>query len=169
MNETPTEKLIRELKEENTRLMELLKSGGGGGPIVEAAVAAGSDPGGSDAAAAEMSDEELEELKAQMEENKKEMDEMKRTWEEKLKAAQDALQEKDMAEERRKQKCLSTPHLYNLNVDPQLTGKVVYMIEKGNVRSFGDFECSLLVRAGQHTIGNKCPNSTPDILLIGPK
>lgn len=28
MNESPTDKLIRELREENARLMELLKSGG---------------------------------------------------------------------------------------------------------------------------------------------
>ena len=31
INESPTEKLIRELKEENARLMAELKKGGGGG------------------------------------------------------------------------------------------------------------------------------------------
>ena len=31
MNESPTDKLIRELREENKRLMEMLKKGGGGG------------------------------------------------------------------------------------------------------------------------------------------
>ena len=31
MNESPTEKLIRELREENKRLMDMLKKGGGGG------------------------------------------------------------------------------------------------------------------------------------------
>ncbi len=30
INESPTDKLIRELREENKRLMELLKKGGGG-------------------------------------------------------------------------------------------------------------------------------------------
>ena len=31
MNESPTDKLIRELREENKRLMDMLKKGGGGG------------------------------------------------------------------------------------------------------------------------------------------
>ncbi len=31
VNESPTEKLIRELREENARLMEEMKKGGGGG------------------------------------------------------------------------------------------------------------------------------------------
>eukprot|EP00118_Oscarella_pearsei_P013302 m.105220 g.105220 ORF g.105220 m.105220 type:complete len:1030 (+) comp37217_c0_seq30:391-3480(+) len=143
VNETPTEKLIRELKEENSRLMELLKQNGGAVMTVGAA--------DTQTETAEMNDEEAEELKAQMEENKKEMDEMKRTWEEKLQAAQEALQEKDLAEELREKERLSTPHLYNLNVDPQLTGKVVYVTKNG-----------------QHTIGNRNTEPAPDILLIGP-
>ena len=36
INESPTDKLIRELKEENARLMEALKAGGGGAVKVEA-------------------------------------------------------------------------------------------------------------------------------------
>ena len=31
MNESPTDKLIRELREENKRLMDMLKKGGGAG------------------------------------------------------------------------------------------------------------------------------------------
>jgi len=34
VNESPTEKLIRELREENQRLLEQLKVSGGGQPIV---------------------------------------------------------------------------------------------------------------------------------------
>ena len=38
VNESPTDKLIRELREENKRLMEMLKKGGGGGGSEEGIV-----------------------------------------------------------------------------------------------------------------------------------
>jgi hypothetical protein len=75
VNESPTEKLIRELREENERLALLLKQGGG----APAEVTSGDD------------DNDSEELKAQLEENERQMNEMKESWEKKLKEAQDAL------------------------------------------------------------------------------
>lgn len=78
VNETPTERLIRELKEENARLMEALQSGGvdalrlmasGGG-----AGSGGGGGGGNDD----------EDVQRKMEENARQMEEMRKTWEQKL-------------------------------------------------------------------------------------
>jgi hypothetical protein len=119
VNESPTEKLIRELREENERLALLLKQGGG----APAEVTSGDD------------DNDSEELKAQLEENERQMNEMKESWEKKLKEAQDALRERDNEEEQKKLERQSHPHLYNLNVDPQLTGMIVHTLKPGDQQS----------------------------------
>ena len=48
INESPTDKLIRELREENQRLMELLKQGGGGAVAAAMIGQAGNTEGGQD-------------------------------------------------------------------------------------------------------------------------
>ncbi|CAH1773103.1 unnamed protein product [Owenia fusiformis] len=125
VNEDPTEKLIRELNEENERLKQMLASGG-----IDMSKA--SDVGDEDTTG--MSDEEIaalkkemeEDFKAQMSENANEMEEMKKSYEEKLKAFQEG-HVPVVSETNEKKK--TTPHIYNLNFDPQLSGRIVYFTE----------------------------------------
>ncbi|EGD76148.1 kinesin family member 12 [Salpingoeca rosetta] len=116
VNETPTERLIRELREENARLMAMLQGG---------ALPPGLTQVSTRVAMAE-------ELKRQMEENQREMQEMKKTWEQRLEeekrkhaAVVPATQEK----EKRKH----VPHLWNMNEDPALSCVIAYFIEKDEV------------------------------------
>ncbi|XP_062500955.1 kinesin-like protein KIF28P isoform X2 [Corticium candelabrum] len=118
VNESPTEKLIRELREENDKLLLLLKQGGS--TLTELTATGTEDDG------------DAEELRAQLEENEKQMNEMKQNWEQKLKDAHDALQERDNEEERKKQELATVPHFYNLNVDPQLTRMIVHTLKQGH-------------------------------------
>ncbi|CAG0885568.1 unnamed protein product [Darwinula stevensoni] len=124
INEDPTEKLLRELKEENEKLKAMLASGnmdlsgmGLSGTVVD-----------KDALRKEWE----EEMKARMMTNEKEMEEMRKTYEEKLKqmqgeqGASPAAAMKEIEKERK-----TTPHIYNLNFDPQLTGRVVHILKPG--------------------------------------
>jgi hypothetical protein len=73
----------------------------------------------------------MEEMKANMAGNDKEMDNMKLTYEEKLKAAQLANKNPgdEMLQKILKDKA-TKPHLYNLNFDPQLNGRIIHILEK---------------------------------------
>ena len=93
----------------------------------------------------------MEEMKANMEGNDKEVEQMKLTYEEKLKAAQaanknegDELLQKIMKDKQTK------PHLYNLNFDPQLNGRIIHILEKPETE-----------------IGNK-KGKESDIVMVGP-
>lgn len=115
INEDPTEKLIRDLQEENARLKAALKGGGG------------SLPDGSD-----------DDYKAQLVENQRQMDEMKKSFEEKLAQASKGGSVNVQAQadiDRRKQKY---PHLYNLNGDDLLNGMVVFIITPGGKFKIGN-------------------------------
>lgn len=82
VNEDPQDKLIRELREENQRLNDLI--GGGGKPA---------DPG-----APAMTDEErerMEDMIAELEANKKAMEDMEDDWEEKLKKEMEKSEEEE--------------------------------------------------------------------------
>ena len=59
-------------------------------------------------------------------------------------------QEKDKLEEQKRQKRKTTPHFWNLNEDPQLTGMVVHLITRGT-----------------HRIGNQKAMPPADILING--
>ncbi|KAK3102002.1 hypothetical protein FSP39_008034, partial [Pinctada imbricata] len=80
VNESPTDKLIRELREENARLMEMIKTGG----VVLPPDGAGGGGGGGG-----YSKDEVEEMKRQLEEelraNQEEMENMKKSWEQRMK------------------------------------------------------------------------------------
>ncbi|CAL1536203.1 unnamed protein product [Lymnaea stagnalis] len=116
VNEDPTEKLIRELQEENEKLKAML----GGNMKMEVMKDDDED----------LSDEEIAKMKAEMEEeyqsrlacNEKEMEEMKKTFEEKLKEAQLSAVANTQAEIAQRKK--TTAHMYNLNLDPFLTGHI---------------------------------------------
>ncbi|XP_070536744.1 kinesin-like protein KIF28 isoform X2 [Ptychodera flava] len=148
VNEDPTEKLIRELQEENEKLKKLMASGG---KVSLNDLAADEDQ-------AEMSEEEKEalrkeleaEMQATLEENQKEMELMRQSWEEKLREAQQAAAQQDQAELAKKNEKKTTPHLYNLNVDPQLSGMITH-----------------LLKPGTYKIGNNKADPPADIVLSG--
>ncbi|KAK3784099.1 hypothetical protein RRG08_066087, partial [Elysia crispata] len=140
VNEDPTEKLIRELQEENEKLKAML----GGNMKME--VMKGDDE--------DLSDEELAQLKAEMEEdynarladNEKEMEEMKKTFEEKLKEAQLGGGGSKAAEIEEMKK--TTAYMYNLNADPFLTGHIINFFDTpaekiGNGKDEGETELVL--------------------------
>ncbi|KAB7507962.1 Kinesin-like protein KIF28P [Armadillidium nasatum] len=89
-----------------------------------------------------------EEVKAQVLSNEQELQNLIRSYEEKLKEAKkgsvDPLLKKKEEEKQRK------PHIFNLNSDPQLSGKIIHIL-----------------RAGNNTIGNR-RGDTSDIVMIGP-
>eukprot|EP00163_Fabomonas_tropica_P030977 TRINITY_DN720_c0_g1_i9.p1 TRINITY_DN720_c0_g1~~TRINITY_DN720_c0_g1_i9.p1 ORF type:complete len:1000 (+),score=355.26 TRINITY_DN720_c0_g1_i9:680-3679(+) len=131
VNENPTDKLIRELKEENARLMALLKEGG---VDTTAAAASGSEGGGPMSAEDEAKlREKIEaEMAEKLAENERMMAEMAKSWEEKL-AESKAVMDAGAEEEKKiKDKKGTTPHFSNINEDPALTGAVVHFIKEGD-------------------------------------
>ena len=114
VNETPQEKLIRELKEENIRLKALLE-----GKIPN------NEPG---------EDAELlrQEYEKQIEELKRAAEEAQRTVQEKIKSTE----EKKLAPSNSNKALPSkievkTPHLSNLNEDPLLSGHICHGFQEG--------------------------------------
>ncbi|EPB76030.1 kinesin motor domain protein [Ancylostoma ceylanicum] len=108
VNENQTERIMRELREENERLQQQLKGGGGG------------------------SNEEVESLRRQLEQNQKEMAELEKTWQEKIaeEAAKNNASAERMAIMKQRQE---VPHLWNLNEDPALTDVIVHFLPPGEV------------------------------------
>jgi kinesin family member 13 len=98
VNESETEKLIRELKEENERLKKLMEEGG----------YSPSMKGDSD------------EYKKMLEQNQREMEEREKTWQQKLEEA------KAKAEKEDKKVNLNAPNIANLNEDSQLDKIAIY-------------------------------------------
>ncbi|XP_074659378.1 kinesin-like protein KIF28 isoform X2 [Tubulanus polymorphus] len=148
INESPTDKLIRELREENLRLQEMLKGGGGGGA---AAAAAGAVAAGQ---VASQSSEEIEEMKRTMEEqmkkNQEELEMMKQTWEQRMNEANATNQQSNEQQKQQTEKMKTIPHFWNLNPDPALNGMVVHFADKGKSR-----------------VGNKTAEPPADIQLNG--
>ncbi|XP_033759961.1 kinesin-like protein KIF13A isoform X2 [Pecten maximus] len=118
VNENPTDKLIRELREENARLLKLLKEGG-------ITAIQGGETGATS--------EEKRLLEEQLQQNQKEMDEMKTTWEQRLEKAQKENQAKIEEEKKMEEHKKVTPHFWNLNEDAALSGMVVHFCDKGKV------------------------------------
>ncbi|XP_033111082.1 kinesin-like protein KIF28P [Anneissia japonica] len=144
VNESPTDKLIRELKEENARLMEELeKSKQGGGGITETATIM---QGFTEAEVEQMKHD----LMMQLKQNEDEMDAVKKTWEQRLSEANAANKEKLEQERQKQEEIKVTPHFWNLNEDPALTGIVVHFAKKGVSR-----------------IGNDKAKVVPEIVLSG--
>ncbi|XP_050706833.1 kinesin-like protein KIF28 isoform X2 [Eriocheir sinensis] len=124
VNEDPTEKLLRELREENERLKKQMQGGKMDKDFID------SDGNGlDDRTEAELKRKWEEEMKARMKENEQEMINMKKTYEEKLKMAK-----KDVADpsiEKKEQDKHNKPHIYNLNVDPMLSGRIIHILKPG--------------------------------------
>ena len=95
----------------------------------------------------------MEEMKAQMAGNEQEMAEMAKSYEQKLKEAQakasaagggDDLQRIMKAKK-------TTPHIYNINFDPQLSGRIVHILDKAETQ-----------------VGNGKNKDDGEIVMIGP-
>ncbi|KAL8576237.1 hypothetical protein ACOMHN_006160 [Nucella lapillus] len=144
VNESPTDKLIRELREENQRLMELLKQGGG---------AAAAAMIGQTASAGEP-DAEVEEMKRvleeQMKKNQDELEEMKKSYEERAKDTSTASAGQMAADQKNQEERKVVPHFWNLNEDPSLSSVIVHFCREGTSK-----------------IGNKKASPAPEILLNG--
>ncbi|KAK3726716.1 hypothetical protein RRG08_017023 [Elysia crispata] len=142
INESPTDKLIRELREENLRLMEMLKTGGA------AAVGAAAGAAGAD------SSQEVEEMKRQMEEqmaaNQKELEEMKKSYEQRMKESQAESVGMLEAEKKKAAERKVTPHFWNLSEDPALTAMIIHFCREGTAK-----------------VGNKNASPAPEILMNG--
>eukprot|EP00048_Salpingoeca_helianthica_P001914 m.52729 g.52729 ORF g.52729 m.52729 type:complete len:981 (-) comp11792_c0_seq1:836-3778(-) len=123
VNESPTEKLIRELREENARLQAMLSGGSTSVPVV------GAGKNISDEEIERIREEATEELKRQLEHNAKEMEEMKKSWTDRLKERASGPQADEV--DALKQKRKVTAHFWNLNEDPSLEGVVCHFVEKG--------------------------------------
>ena len=106
VNESPTDKLIRELREENERLLKMINRGGGGD----------GDGGGGGSG-----------MDAELEVNQSILREMESTWAEKLKAAE--AQWKSHVPTAKAD--LNDIYLENINEDPQLSGVLNHTVEEG--------------------------------------
>lgn len=137
VNETPQEKLIRELKEENEKLKAML----------EGKMIPGSGAG---------SGEDVEQLKAEFE---RQIEELRRAKEEAEKTYQDRVKDSEnkilsgltpKVKALPSKRVLKTPHIANLNEDPLLSGHICH-----------DF------KEGLNVIGKKNINKPPDIIIEG--
>lgn len=159
VNESPHDKIIRDLRAEVDRLKSLRNeyerqrrlSGNNNNPpaprkiIIETSV----------------DDGEVEALRQQLAERERELSRAQKTWMEKLKEAEDLrktelrmLKRKGLALEltaEQKQACL-----VNLTADPMLSGTLFYILPPG------------IVRIGRGRLPGANPNSLPDIMLDGP-
>ncbi|KAL9968317.1 hypothetical protein ACROYT_G026678 [Oculina patagonica] len=151
VNEDPTEKLIRELKEENDKLMEMLKKAQNGEAVK---MSADDDDDDDDEQKEGMSEEEMaelrkqieEEIKASMAQTEQATQDMSKNWDDRVAESKKDIKDKD-AEKKERQ---STPHLWNLNPDPQLTGMIIQMVKPGVVK-----------------VGNKKADPPADIAFTG--
>ncbi|XGW16793.1 hypothetical protein V3C99_001881 [Haemonchus contortus] len=109
VNENQTERLLRELREENERLQKQLKGGGGG------------------------TNEEIESLRRQLEQNQKEMSELEKTWQEKVAEEAAKLQSTSIERQAIQKQRQEIPHFWNLNEDPALTDVIVHFLPPGQV------------------------------------
>lgn len=117
INESPQDKIIRELQEENKRLKEQMLAGGGslgGGDVNDPEMAA-----------------KLKEAEEEMARNQRQLEEMQKSWEQKLAEAEDrdAEEEKRAAEEQEARNS-GRPQLLNLNEDGMLDRKIFFDLSK---------------------------------------
>ncbi|XP_021365706.1 kinesin-like protein KIF28P isoform X2 [Mizuhopecten yessoensis] len=151
VNESPTDRLIRELREENARLMDMLKQGGLSPEQAAALIAGGGGGGGNSSNSA---NQEIEEMKKQLEEqvrkNQEEMENMKKTWKERAAESQVANSANMEEDNKRLANRKVVPHLWNLNEDPALTAMVVHFVNEGTSK-----------------LGNKKASPPADITLSG--
>ena len=101
---------------------------------------------------------QMEEMKAQMAGNEQEMAEMAKSYEQKLKEAQEKAKALAAAGsggaddlQRIMKAKKTTPHIYNINFDPQLSGRIVHILDKPETQ-----------------VGNGKNKDEGEIVMIGP-
>ncbi|OWF37465.1 Kinesin-like protein KLP6 [Mizuhopecten yessoensis] len=142
VNESPTDKLIRELQEENEKLKLMIESGN-----YEMIKQDDDDDDLTDEEKKKEKEDRESEYASMLEKNKHEMEEMKKTFEERLAERGDSGTDFNAVDEKKK----TTPHLYNLNQDPQLSGRIVHFLEGENI-----------------TIGSCAAEGDVNIRIVGP-
>uniref|UniRef100_T1K6K6 Kinesin motor domain-containing protein n=1 Tax=Tetranychus urticae TaxID=32264 RepID=T1K6K6_TETUR len=139
INENSTDKLIRQLKDENERLTKAMERG-----VVDLS---GTGSSLSEKDMTEMRQKYEEEMKALMAENERQINEIKQTYEDKLaeKQALEANVYVDADREKLETEKRENPYLSNLNFDEQLCGKIIHIIKKGvNILGKND-DCSIIL------------------------
>ncbi|XP_060555492.1 kinesin-like protein KIF28P [Ruditapes philippinarum] len=132
VNEDPTAALIRELQEENEKLKQMLATG-----KVDVSLMEGDDTADmTDEERAAMKNELKEEYESMLEKNKKDMDNMEAEFQKRLEEAKLTSDYGSIAEINEKKK--KHPHLYNLNMDPQMTGKIIHFIIEDDCTIIGN-------------------------------
>ncbi|XP_077978175.1 kinesin-like protein KIF28 [Glandiceps talaboti] len=120
VNESETDKLIRELKEENARLLQQMMSGGNNAAL-------GQMMG--------IPEDEVEEMKKMLEgqirRNKEEMADMEKSWQQRLAETEASSMDKLIAEQKKQAQMKVVPHFWNLNEDPSLTAMIVHFVTEG--------------------------------------
>ena len=169
VNEDPTEKLVRGMKEEIEALRKMLaEQGGDRRGSMQPAQAPVITKGMSKEEEQKLKGEydtkhkaEMEELRQEMQEKMKALNEQEQSWEDRLKEAQvmaqaqiEQLQKAGVVQgqekERLKKEAEKCPHILNLNEDPLMSGVVLY-----------------LLRQGQSLIGRKDAAAKQDVVLTG--
>mmetsp|Transcript_18371 Transcript_18371/g.18347 ORF Transcript_18371/g.18347 Transcript_18371/m.18347 type:complete len:726 (+) Transcript_18371:426-2603(+) len=115
INETPQEKLIRELKEENERLKAMIE-----GKYVQAS------PG---AEVIRMDEETKKEYEKQIEELRKAKEEAEKTWQDRLR--DHGSKPRIVAPVQQEPEKITKPHFSNLNEDPLLSGYIKHQFKPG--------------------------------------
>eukprot|EP00039_Didymoeca_costata_P024122 m.9333 g.9333 ORF g.9333 m.9333 type:complete len:1041 (-) comp4048_c0_seq2:54-3176(-) len=147
VNESPTDKLIRELREENARLQAML---GGGAVPAPSTGTVSADPA-EVKRLEEAHRKAQEEMERQLKQNQEEMEMMQQSWEERLKAAEKRKAEEDRMQSLAREEKDKIPHLWNMNEDVLLEGVVCHFVPENSTK----------------TVGNKKANPAPDIVFAG--
>ncbi|XP_052768758.1 kinesin-like protein KIF28P isoform X2 [Mya arenaria] len=112
VNESPTDRLIRELKEENARLMAVLKKQGGG-----------------DTSGIDLNDNDIQQM---LEDNQRKMVDMQMSWEQRLEQARQNWERSHVTDAREEDaEWKHLPYITNVNEDPQLSGVIKHILKKG--------------------------------------
>ncbi|XP_045207845.2 kinesin-like protein KIF28P isoform X2 [Mercenaria mercenaria] len=152
VNEDPTAALIRELQEENEKLKAMLSSG-----KVDMSIMEGEDTADmTDEERAEMKKELEDEYKSMLEKNKKDMENMEAEFQKRLEEAKANSDYQSIAEINERKK--TDPHLYNLNMDPMMTGRIIHFMndDKEVIIGNGKAEGTDLVLRGGSIIDVHC-------------
>ena len=131
INEDPTEKLIKSLKEENERLKKMLANGKID-PELASQLSGGVVAGGGGGAAAGGNNDEA--MKKILEDNEKSMKAMQQSYEEKLAEAKN---QKPTDLEILNKKAQTIPHLTNINMDPSLSKTIKLILEGDGKKTIG--------------------------------
>lgn len=125
INESETDKLIRQLREENAKLLEMIKNG---------QVQFTAPVGVSDEEVARMRKEMEEELARSLEQNRQEMTNMEMSWQQRLQESEQKIIIREQEEKKREEARKTIPHFWNLNEDPQLTSMIIHFCPPGKSR-----------------------------------